>query len=108
MSEPKPVRLQRRRTKGFKLVSPNGLENVYVGRPTAWGNLWKVGAHSNHYGRAIATRAEAVERHATMLNERPDLRAIIREQLRGKNLVCFCPLDEPCHADTLLRMANEE
>lgn len=26
--------------------------------------------------------------------------------LRGKNLMCFCPLDQPCHADVLLELAN--
>lgn len=29
----------------------------------------------------------------------------IRE-LRGKNLACWCPLDQPCHADVLLELAN--
>lgn len=26
--------------------------------------------------------------------------------LRGKNLACFCALDQPCHADVLLEIAN--
>ena len=26
--------------------------------------------------------------------------------LRGKNLACWCPLDQPCHADVLLDLAN--
>lgn len=30
----------------------------------------------------------------------------IRAELRGKNLVCFCALDQPCHADVLLEIAN--
>lgn len=30
----------------------------------------------------------------------------IREELAGKNLACFCPLDQPCHADVLLELAN--
>ena len=29
-----------------------------------------------------------------------------RIYLRGKNLACFCRLDQPCHADTLLHLAN--
>lgn len=33
--------------------------------------------------------------------ERPDLAA-----LRGKDLACWCPLDQPCHADVLLELAN--
>jgi Domain of unknown function (DUF4326) len=28
-------------------------------------------------------------------------------ELRGKNLACWCSLDQPCHADVLLRLANE-
>lgn len=26
--------------------------------------------------------------------------------LRGKNLACWCALDQPCHADVLLEVAN--
>jgi hypothetical protein len=29
------------------------------------------------------------------------------EPLRGKDLACWCPLNQPCHADVLLRLANE-
>lgn len=28
------------------------------------------------------------------------------EELRGKDLLCWCPLDQPCHADVLLEIAN--
>ena len=28
--------------------------------------------------------------------------------LRGENLACWCPLDHPCHADVLLKLANEK
>jgi hypothetical protein len=30
----------------------------------------------------------------------------IRRELAGRNLVCWCELDQPCHADVLLEMAN--
>jgi hypothetical protein len=29
-----------------------------------------------------------------------------RRELRGRDLACYCPLDEPCHADVLLEVAN--
>lgn len=29
-------------------------------------------------------------------------------KLRGKNLACWCPLDQPCHADVLLELANKD
>jgi hypothetical protein len=28
--------------------------------------------------------------------------------LRGRDLACWCPLDQPCHADVLLELANRE
>jgi hypothetical protein len=28
------------------------------------------------------------------------------EELRGRDLACWCPLDQPCHADVLLEVAN--
>jgi hypothetical protein len=27
--------------------------------------------------------------------------------LRGKNLACWCSLDQPCHVDVLLEVANK-
>jgi hypothetical protein len=33
----------------------------------------------------------------------PDLTA-----LRGRDLACWCPLDQPCHADVLLELANPQ
>ena len=30
----------------------------------------------------------------------------VRRELSGKNLACWCPLNEPCHADVLLEVAN--
>lgn len=32
----------------------------------------------------------------------------IRAELRGHDLACWCPLDQPCHADVLLEIANQE
>jgi hypothetical protein len=32
----------------------------------------------------------------------------IRSELSGKHLACNCPLDEACHADVLLQLANPE
>ncbi|MBO0882015.1 MAG: DUF4326 domain-containing protein, partial [Mycobacterium sp.] len=30
----------------------------------------------------------------------------IRAELRGHDLACWCPLEQPCHADVLLAIAN--
>ncbi|QPG72649.1 DUF4326 domain-containing protein [Mycolicibacterium mucogenicum DSM 44124] len=69
-----------------------------------------------------ATRAEIVELFRRTLTE-PDRGMLgaypsgdgrfvrftvkdIRRQLRGRDLACWCPLDQPCHADVLLEVAN--
>jgi hypothetical protein len=40
-------------------------------------------------------------RHKSRLDE-------IREELAGKDLACWCPLDQHCHADVLLELANRD
>jgi hypothetical protein len=30
----------------------------------------------------------------------------VRHELRGRDLACYCPLAEPCHADVLIEVAN--
>jgi hypothetical protein len=30
----------------------------------------------------------------------------LQRDLAGKDLACWCPLDQPCHADVLLELAN--
>lgn len=99
-----PIRIQLRRTKGWKMP-PN---TVKVDRTTQWGNRWAVGQHSNALGREVATNAEAVELYRHMAWPEAHHRAWVREQLRGRNLACWCPLDQPCHADVLLELANAE
>jgi len=120
-----PKRIQRKPMKGWRM--PEGA--VYVGSPTKWGNpFWHakqfVGltASLNCYRDAIHGW-NGPERF-TELGDGPDLIAyddhcdwvkrfgchpveVIRQELCGKDLVCWCPLDQPCHADILLEIANE-
>jgi hypothetical protein len=32
--------------------------------------------------------------------------ASLRRDLAGRDLACWCPLDQPCHGDILLELAN--
>ena len=29
------------------------------------------------------------------------------DELKGKDLACWCPLSQPCHADVLLELVND-
>lgn len=100
-----PVRIQRKRTKGWRM--PPGA--VYVGRPySCFQNRWKVGGWSNRLGKRLETPAEAVDCFRNMMVEAPHLAAYAREILQGKDLACWCALDQPCHADVLLEIAKPQ
>lgn len=98
-----PKRIQRKRTKGWRM--PDGA--VYVGRPTKWQNLAKVGDRKILNGKTtMVTHQMAVDLFIFWLD--PELIADAKDELRGKDLACWCPLSSPCHADVLLELANKE
>lgn len=109
----KPVRIQRKRIKGWKLP-PN---TVSVTRPGKWGNPYRVGIDG--------TAQQCVNRFQTRVESNLwsfPTEADIKRELRGKNLACFCalcaahkdgkPFDlkcadcTPCHSDVLGPIAN--
>lgn len=83
---------------------------VYVGRPSKWGNPWKIGdAAVDECGLTIRlSRSMVVERYRAFIEDHhyPERKEIVRRELRGKDLVCWCA-PAACHADVLLEVANE-
>jgi hypothetical protein len=72
---------------------------VYVGRPSKWGNPYQIGISG--------TRAEVIQMYKEDLEDALNANPHYLEELRGKDLVCWCaPL--PCHADVLLELANQD
>ena len=107
----KPQRILRSRARGSRLVSPNGLPIVCVSRPSKWGNPFSVGLVeklSNVERRAL--RAASVARFQQALlsadHELGFTVVDVQRELAGKNLACWCPLDQPCHAQVLIEVAN--
>lgn len=119
MENAKPKRIQRKRTKGWKM--PPGA--VYVGRPTKWGNNYRIGSDLQQATGSVRELACLDgEPHETIVTPEIAVRLYeawlyarwgmlteykVAEELHGKDLVCWCSLDAPCHADVLLRLANE-
>lgn len=106
-----PQRIQRRRTRGWRM--PEGA--VCVGRPSRWGNPFRIGETAWVVTRDSAGDVQVVDAaHAVRLfEEYVDANAdllvpLIREHLAGKDLACWCRVGYPCHADVLLRIANTE
>ena len=104
-----PIRVQLSRRKGWKMP-PN---TVNVARPSRWGNPWTVA----NARKAGFTGTDAYLRQMAVGFFRngcarclPAVAGIMARvgELRGKNLACWCPLDQPCHADVLLEIANAD
>lgn len=91
-----PKRIQLSRAKGWRMP-PN---TVKVDRSTRWGNPYRVGAMPIN-GDGGQTLAEALWAYENLFLIDKNV-----SELRGKDLACWCPLDKPCHADILLRLAN--
>lgn len=115
--QPAPKRIQRSRKRGWTMPK----NAVYVGRPTRWGNPWcvcrkdecdrfhayDVAQAVTFYGEAVELASMAAARGASHNGHVPTADEICRE-LAGKDLVCWCPVGSPCHADVLLRIANPD
>lgn len=89
---------------------------VKVDRTTKWGNPFIVGENGtradcvNSY-RMLLAGYMCVSRGAECAYRQKKSRAYIEkhlQELRGKNLACWCPLGQPCHADVLLEAANKK
>lgn len=79
---------------------------IYVGRPSKWGNPFSHVLSKYDDIVLVGTREEAIQSYYEMIAVMPHFIQQIREELRGKHLVCWCaPL--PCHADILLKIAND-
>lgn len=117
-----PERIQLRRIKGWR--KPENA--IVVARPSRWGNPFPIAeygvelslilfeniAHGvwnptplDHLGDQPYQRAYERQRAWRARFHRHPLE-VIRSELCGHDLACWCPLDQPCHADVLLEIAN--
>ncbi len=71
--------------------------DVYVGRPTKWGNPFVIGPDGS--------RAQVIAKYRQWLPLQAHLMQALPE-LRGKVLGCYCA-PQPCHADVLAELANQ-
>ena len=125
--EPLVRRLQRTRKKGYKRPE----NSVYVGRPTKWGNPLRIIGDVIYidagYRRKILDKWVVLEESDDPILMLKFYEGILfgeqfnncdlqywsnkfkknnLEDLRGKNLVCWCKTGEHCHADILLKVVN--
>lgn len=120
----KPFRVQLSRQKGWRMPD----NTVSVARPTRFGNPFSVREFGREkaiylYRMAVCSTGwspdwvagmndpQAMRVYEKVIALQSKLGGIermrwVQADLRGKNLACWCPLDQPCHADVLLEIAN--
>jgi len=116
----RPQRLVLSRKAGFDLqgspLALNGLPAQSVARPGKWGNPFTIAEVMAELGLDHdAAQAEAVGRYGRWVTgtlepalspgPAPDI-ALIKTELAGRNLACWCKAGTPCHAELLIDLAN--
>jgi len=71
--------------------------DVYIGRPSKWGNPFEISLDQN--------REQVLEKYEVWLRGNEKLLADL-EELRGKTLGCWC-FPKPCHGNVLIKLLHE-
>lgn len=71
--------------------------DVYIGRPSKWGNPFEIGKDG--------TREEVIQKFKEYLTLSPLLMEELNE-LNGKTLGCWCS-PRPCHGDVLANLVDK-
>jgi hypothetical protein len=71
--------------------------DVYIGRPSKWGNPFVIGKDGS--------REQVIAKYRKWLLAQPDLIAALPE-LKGKTLGCWCS-PQACHGDVLAELAEK-
>jgi len=119
-----PIRVQRSREKGWRMPE----NTLYVGRPTIWGNPYKVvdispgvfsvrldkyvndetvvdiltGTCHLEYSSKRAANKDCISAYEMYLEYKMKKDPTFLDKLKGYNLTCWCNLNSPCHADILI------
>ena len=89
-------RIQRKRIKGWRMP-----ENcIYIGRPSKWGNPYKRNMSGGPKDIIRAYRWWLEQK----LKENPHF----LDELKGKDICCWCRLDQKCHGDIILEFLNKD
>jgi len=90
------LRIQKKNFYDYSWKSnPNAIQ---VCRPSKYGNPFKI----VDYGLETC-----LQKYEEWLREHLTVDPEFLEPLRGKDLVCYCHLDKPCHADIILKLLSE-
>ena len=124
-----PERIQMSRQHPWRAAHPDA---VIVDRRSPFGNPWTFGRvpldcqglqgerwavwdawmHNDQsryigkYATAAEARAAAIRAYVDLLRRDRWRTEMVRADLAGKSVACWCPLDAECHGDVILRVAS--
>lgn len=84
----------------------NAAYDILVDRTTRWGNPFThIKDRKTRAEYVVDSRVEAIRRYEEWIKTQPELLRDL-SSLRDKVLGCWCA-PQPCHAEVLVRLANE-
>lgn len=98
-----PKRIQLKRMKGWRMP-PN---TVVVSRPTKWGNPFTLGDAPPFVFSEEQRLLIILDMYRGWLAAKMRSGELNPAELKGKNLACWCGPNQKCHADILLKVAND-
>lgn len=72
---------------------------VYIGRPSEFGNQFRVDDDG-------MTRNDVIDKFERWIYSNPAKMSDVKRKLKGKDLICWCA-PKRCHGEILMRIANE-
>lgn len=73
--------------------------DVYIGRPSIWGNPFVIGRDGD--------KPERIRKYREWIMNQPELLERAKRELRGRTLACWCK-PEACHGDILAEIADTD
>lgn len=73
--------------------------DVYIGRPSDWGNPFVIGKDGD--------RDDVIQKYRNWIKRQPDLLARVKKELQGRRIACWCK-PEACHGDVLAEIADAD
>lgn len=72
--------------------------DVYIGRPSKWGNPFRIGKDGS--------REDVIQKYRHWVLANPNLISQLSSDLKGKTLGCWCK-PNACHGDVLAELADQ-
>ena len=85
--------------------------DLYIGRPSIWGNPWSHIKDRNTLAKfQCDTREEAIAKYREYIENGAGMHLLAKlPMLKGKTLGCFCNVDkgEHCHGEVLIELIKK-